>query len=164
MGHHLGHAGVFFLMLALIARPIRFLWDLPLKYRRTIGIFAFAAALGHAIYATVNILHSNWGTIFLMFPKLQWGMWAGILSLAAMTPPAITSFNYFKQKLGKNCRTSLLWGNSDRNYSSPTCLYDVTCGNISVAYAKKDLLVSIGIEWFGNSSSVAKIQTDRKTL
>ena len=104
MGHHLGHAGVFFLMLALIARPIRFLWDLPLKYRRTIGILAFAAALGHAIYATANILHSNWATISLMSPKLQWGMWAGILSLAAMTPAAITSFNHFKKKLGKNWR------------------------------------------------------------
>lgn len=104
MGHHLGHAGVFFLMLALIARPIRFLWDLPLKYRRTIGILAFAAALGHAIYATANILHSNWATIFLMSPKLQWGMWAGILSLTAMTPAAITSFNHFKKKLGKNWR------------------------------------------------------------
>ena len=104
MGHHLGHAGLFFLMLALIARPVRFLWDQLLKHRRTIGILAFAATLSHAIYATGHVLDSNLGTIWSMSPKHQWGMWAGILALAAMTPAAITSFRRFQQQLGKKWR------------------------------------------------------------
>ncbi|MDJ0569532.1 MAG: response regulator [Pleurocapsa sp. MO_192.B19] len=104
MGHHLGHAGLFCLMLALIARPIRFLWDAPLKYRRTIGIFAFAATVAHAIYATDHVLNSNLATILSLSLKHQWAMWAGILSLAMMAPAAITSFQSLQKKLGKNWR------------------------------------------------------------
>lgn len=104
MGHHLGHAGVFFLMLTLIARPLRFLWSQPLKHRRAIGIFAFAATLAHAIYAFCNVLNYDLGTILSMTSTHQWGMIAGIISLAVMTPAAITSFQFFQQKLGKKWR------------------------------------------------------------
>ncbi|MGL5938818.1 MAG: response regulator [Waterburya sp.] len=108
-GHHLGHAGLFFLMLALIARSIRFWWDTPMKHRRAIGIFAFAATLGHAIYASRHVLHYKISTIFEMSWQHQWGLWAGVISLAAMTPAAVTSFKYWQQKLGKKWRTIHLW-------------------------------------------------------
>jgi DNA-binding NarL/FixJ family response regulator/DMSO/TMAO reductase YedYZ heme-binding membrane subunit len=108
-GHHLGHAGLFFLMLALIARSIRFWWDTPMKHRRAIGIFAFAATLGHAIYASRHVLNYQISTIFSMSWQHQWGLWAGIISLAAMTPAAATSFKYWQQKLGKKWRTIHLW-------------------------------------------------------
>lgn len=101
MGHHLGHAGIFFLMLALIARPIRFLWKKPLKHRRAIGIFAFATTLAHAIYAFCNVLHYDLGTMLDLTSRHKWGIWAGIISIAVMTPAAITSFQFFQQKLGK---------------------------------------------------------------
>jgi DNA-binding NarL/FixJ family response regulator/DMSO/TMAO reductase YedYZ heme-binding membrane subunit len=104
MGHDLGHAGLFLLMIALIARPIRFWWDAPLKYRRTIGVLAFAAASGHAIYATANVLDSNPEMILAMSPKNQVGIWVGVISLFIMTPAAITSFKYFQKKLGKKWR------------------------------------------------------------
>ena len=101
MGHHLGHAGLIFLMLALIARPIRFFWDFPLRHRRTIGILAFAFSLAHVICATQTHLGWNLASIFSMSFYHQLGMWAGIFSLIAMTPAAITSFQYLQRKLGK---------------------------------------------------------------
>lgn len=104
MGHHLGHAGVLFLMLALIARPIRPWWDGPLKHRRAIGIFAFAATVAHAIYATNHVLGADLGMILAMSSVHQWGMWAGIISLAGMTPAAMTSFQFLQRKLGKRWR------------------------------------------------------------
>ena len=104
LGHHLGHAGLFLLMLALIARFIRPLWGFPLKHRRAVGIFAFAAAVAHAIYATLNVLDGNFATMFTMVPLHQSGMWAGIISLAIMTPAAITSFQFFQRRLGKKWR------------------------------------------------------------
>jgi DNA-binding NarL/FixJ family response regulator len=103
-GHHLGHAGLFFLMLALVARSIRFCWDTPMKHRRAIGVFAFAATLGHAIYASQHVLNYKIANILNMSWQHQWGLWAGIISLAAMTPAAITSFKYWQQKLGKKWR------------------------------------------------------------
>lgn len=104
MGHHLGHGSLFFLMLALIARPISFLWNQPLKYRRTIGILSFATALAHSIYAYSHILNNDLAKILTMSPGHQWGMWAGIISLAAITPAAMTSFQYLQKKLGKRWR------------------------------------------------------------
>jgi DNA-binding NarL/FixJ family response regulator/DMSO/TMAO reductase YedYZ heme-binding membrane subunit len=104
MGHHLAHAGLFFLMLALIARPIRFWWDVPLKHRRAIGIFAFAATLAHAIYATFHVMGGDIGMILAMSAKNQAGIWAGVISLAVMTPAAVTSFQFLQRKLGKRWR------------------------------------------------------------
>jgi DNA-binding NarL/FixJ family response regulator/DMSO/TMAO reductase YedYZ heme-binding membrane subunit len=104
MGHDLGHAGLFLLMLALIARPIRFWWDVPLKHRRAIGILAFAATLAHAIYATRNVLDADLGMILAMSTKNQVGIWAGVISLAVMTPAAVTSFQFLQRKLGKRWR------------------------------------------------------------
>ena len=104
MGHHLGHAGIFFLMLALIARPIRGLWQQPLKHRRAIGIFAFAATLAHAIYAFCHVLNYDPKIILDMTSRHKWGMVAGIIALTVITPAAVTSFRLFQQKLGKKWR------------------------------------------------------------
>lgn len=104
MGHHLGHAGMFLLMLALAARPTRSLWSAPMKHRRAIGVFAFAATVGHALYATNYILNTNLGAIFFASSQHSWGMWTGIIALAVMTPAAVTSFQFFQKKLGKRWR------------------------------------------------------------
>ena len=109
MGHHLGHAGLFLLMLALVARPIRFWWDAPLKHRRTIGILAFAAATSHAIYATMNVLNGRANTVLTMTTKHQIGIVTGVISLAIMLPAAVTSFKYFQRKLGKKWKKIHLW-------------------------------------------------------
>lgn len=104
MGHHLAHAGLFFLMLSLVARPIKTRWNWPLKHRRTIGIFAFAAAVAHAFYATFKVLNFDLETMLTLSPIDKWGIGIGIVSLLAMTPAAITSFQFFQRKLGKKWR------------------------------------------------------------
>jgi len=104
MGHHLGHAGLFLLMLALLARPIKGWWSQPLQHRRAVGIFAFAATVAHAIYATKNILDGNLLNMFALSSMHLWGMWAGIISLALMAPAAVTSFQSMQRKLGKKWR------------------------------------------------------------
>jgi DNA-binding NarL/FixJ family response regulator/DMSO/TMAO reductase YedYZ heme-binding membrane subunit len=103
-GHDLGHTGLFLLMLALIARPIKSWWSAPLQYRRGIGIVAFAATLAHAIYATNHFLQGNWASLALIFDQYAFGLWAGILALAIMTPAAVTSFQFMQRKLGKTWR------------------------------------------------------------
>lgn len=104
MGHDLGHIGLFLLMVALMARPMKAWWDIPLKYRRGVGVIAFAAALAHVIYATENFLEGNWATISLMSTQNKWGMWSGIISLTIMLPAAVTSFQFMQRKLGKAWR------------------------------------------------------------
>lgn len=104
MGHHLGHAGLFLLMLALLARPIKGWWSQPLKYRRAIGIFSFAAAEAHAIYATSHVLDGDLSNIFNLSSMHLLGMFAGLIALALMAPAAATSFQSMQRKLGKNWR------------------------------------------------------------
>ena len=104
MGHHLGHAGLFLLMLALLARPMKGWWSQPLKHRRAIGIFAFAATEAHAIYATKNVLDGDLSNIFNLSSMHLLGMLAGLISLALMAPAAATSFQSMQRKLGKNWR------------------------------------------------------------
>ena len=104
MGHHLAHAGLLFLMLSLIARPIKAYWNWPLKNRRAVGIFAFAAAVAHAFYATFKVLDLDLAKMLALSPQSKWGIIIGIVSLLAMTPAAITSFQFFQRKLGKKWR------------------------------------------------------------
>lgn len=104
MGHHLAHAGLFFLMLSLLARPIKVWWNWPLKHRRTIGIFAFAAAVAHSFYATFKVLDLDFAMMLAMPRQNQWGIAIGVISLLVMTPAAVTSFQFFQKKLGKQWR------------------------------------------------------------
>ena len=104
MGHHLAHAGLFFLMLSLVARPIKTWWSWPIKHRRAIGILAFAAAVAHSLYATFKVLDLDFAMMLAMSPRNQWGIGIGIISLLAMTPAAVTSFQFFQKKLGKKWR------------------------------------------------------------
>ena len=104
MGHHLAHAGLLFLMLSLLARSLKPWWSWPLKHRRAIGIFAFAAAVAHALYATFKVLDLDFEMMLAMSARNQWGIVIGVVSLLAMTPAAVTSFQFFQKKLGKQWR------------------------------------------------------------
>lgn len=104
IGNHLGHVGLFFLMLALIARPLKGWWDAPFKYRRAIDVIAFTAVLAHVIYVTRDSLEGNLATIGLMSAQHKWGMWIGIISLGIMALMAMTSFRFLQRKLGNAWR------------------------------------------------------------
>lgn len=104
IGNHLGHVGLFFLMLALVARPLKGWWDAPLKYRRGIDVIAFAAVLAHVIYVKRDSLEGNLATIGLMSAQHKLGMWVGIIALGIMALVAMTSFRFLQRKLGNAWR------------------------------------------------------------
>lgn len=100
LGFYSGHISLFCLMLSLVARPIKFYWQFPLKHRRTIGIIAFVAGITHCLLANSEAI--NFKQLVLFKPFWQnWGIALGAVSLSLMIPAAITSFKFWQRKLGK---------------------------------------------------------------
>lgn len=104
MTDYTGHGALLLLMLALIARPLRSFWAVPLRYRRAIGVGAFVLALAHTAHMLDHSLNWNSNAIAFMLPQHQLGIVAGFVSLLLMLPAAVTSNDRLQQKLGKNWR------------------------------------------------------------
>ena len=104
MNFYVAHAGLFFLMLSLIARPISAWWGWLLKHRRVIGVSAFALSAVHAVHMFDHSLNWNLDAIAFMLPQHRFGTSAGIISLFLLLPVAITSFQFFQRKLGNKWR------------------------------------------------------------
>ena len=90
MADYTGHAGLICLILALIARPISKLWAAPLRYRRAIGVGAFVLSVAHTIHMLEHSLNWNFDAFWFLPLEFQWGMAAGAVALALMTPAACT--------------------------------------------------------------------------
>ena len=105
MVDYTGHAALFCLMLALLARPISSLWPPMLRYRRGLGVGAFVLSLAHTGYMLDHALNWDLDALSFMLPQYQLGMWAGILAVALMTPAAFTSFDRMVKSLGQRWRT-----------------------------------------------------------
>ncbi len=99
-----GYASLVCLMLALIARPISRLWPAPLQYRRILGVSAFGFAIAHILQMVEHTLNWNLAAIAFMLPQQQWALWAGIVSVILMLPPALTSFDGMMAILGSTWR------------------------------------------------------------
>lgn len=104
MVDYTGHASLILLMLALIARPISGLWAQPLRYRRALGVGAYVLALAHAGHMLEHTLQWNFEALAFLLPLHQFGIWAGIVALALMTPGALTSFDRIQKSLGPRWR------------------------------------------------------------
>ncbi|MBV8886934.1 MAG: sulfite exporter TauE/SafE family protein [Chroococcidiopsidaceae cyanobacterium CP_BM_RX_35] len=104
MVDYTGHAALFCLMLALLARPLSCFWPQPLRYRRGLGVGAFVLSLAHTGHMLDHALDWNLNALSFMLPVYQVGMWAGILAVALMTPAALTSFDRMVKLLGKHWR------------------------------------------------------------
>ncbi len=96
-----GQMALILMAIALIARPIAKLWDKPLKYRRLVGVAAFALAMSHTLHMTDHAWQWNPEVLAFMLPGQQWGVGLGVLALVAMLPAAVTSFDSMVQRLGK---------------------------------------------------------------
>ena len=105
MVDYTGHAALFCLMLALLARPISRLWSQPLRYRRGLGVGAFVLSLAHTGYMLDHTLDWNFNALSFMLPVYQVGIWTGILAVVFMTPAALTSFDRMVKRLGQRWRT-----------------------------------------------------------
>lgn len=98
-----GRHAVTLLVLSLLCTPMNtlFKWSEPIKRRRTLGLYAF-------MYAAIHVL------IFINLDYgLAWSLIAqtilqkpyiviGAIAFLAMTPLAVTSFDIWKERLGKN--------------------------------------------------------------
>ncbi len=104
MTDYTGHASLFLLMLALVARPISKLWSFPLHYRRAIGVGAFVLAVAHTAHMLEHSLNWNLRAISFMLPRQQVGIWMGMAALIFLLPAALTSFDRMVQNLGKYWR------------------------------------------------------------
>jgi len=98
-----GRHAITLLVLSLLCTPMNtiFKWSEPLKRRRALGLYAF-------MYATIHVI---------IFADLDYGLaWSrliqeviekprllvGFLAFLTMIPLAITSFDIWKKRLGKN--------------------------------------------------------------
>jgi uncharacterized protein len=104
MVDYTGHAGLFCLMLALIARPISKLWAVPLRYRRALGVGAFVLSLAHTLHMVEHSFKWNLDAIAFMLPMQQWAIKLGAIALLLITPAAFTSFDRVANQLGKYWR------------------------------------------------------------
>jgi hypothetical protein len=98
---HTGQMALILMAIALIARPIAKLWDKPLKYRRLIGVAAFALAVSHTLHMTDHAWQWNPEILAFLLPAQQWGVGLGVMALVAMLPAAVTSFDVMVQRLGR---------------------------------------------------------------
>ncbi|MEG3850826.1 sulfite exporter TauE/SafE family protein [Microcoleus sp. herbarium19] len=99
-----GHASLLCLMLALIARPLSQFFPQLLRYRRALGVGAFAIALAHTLHMLDHTLQWNFDAVFFMLPQHQLGMISGIVALLLMIPAAVTSCDRLQNYLGKRWR------------------------------------------------------------
>jgi len=104
MTDYTGHAALICLVLALIARPISSLWGSLLIYRRSLGVGAYILSVAHTAHMMEHSLQWNFEAFFFLPQAFQWGMALGAMSLALMTPAAITSFDTLQKALGQRWR------------------------------------------------------------
>jgi sulfite exporter TauE/SafE len=96
-----GHAALICLMLALIARPLSNFLPQLLRYRRALGVGAFAIALAHTFHMLDHTLQWNFDALSFMLPQHQLGMISGMVALLLMIPAAVTSCDRIQNYLGK---------------------------------------------------------------
>lgn len=105
MVDYTGHAALFCLMLALIARPISRIWAQPLKYRRALGVGAFVLSVAHTLHTIDHTLAWKLQALSFMLPTHQAAIWMGIVALVFMAPAAVTSFDGMVKWLGRHWRS-----------------------------------------------------------
>ena len=98
-----GRHAITLLVLPLLCTPINtiFKWSEPLKRRRALGLYAFMYAVIHVvIFADLDygLAWSNLITEVVEKPRLI----AGLIAFVLLIPLAITSFDIWKKRLGKN--------------------------------------------------------------
>ncbi len=98
-----GRHAITLLVLSLMCTPINtiFKWSEPLKRRRALGLYTFLYATIHVIiYADLDygLAWSRLAQEVLQKPRLI----VGLMAFLVLIPLAITSFDIWKKRLGKN--------------------------------------------------------------
>ena len=98
-----GRHAITLLVLSLMCTPVNtiFKWNEPLKRRRALGLYAFLYAVVHVIIFADLDYGLAWSLItetILQKPYII----AGALTFLLLIPLALTSFDIWKKRLGKN--------------------------------------------------------------
>ncbi len=98
-----GRHAIALLVLLLMCTPINtiFKWSEPLKRRRTLGLYVFMYATIHVIiFADLDygLAWSRLAQELFQKPRLI----AGVIAFTLLIPLAVTSFDIWKKRLGKN--------------------------------------------------------------
>jgi len=102
---HVGKFGLIFLILGLCVTPLRRLTGISLiKFRRAVGLAAFAYVLLHFSIWLVLDIALRWGEIWADIIKRPY-ITIGMIGLLAMAPLAVTSNNLSVRRMG-----SAAWG------------------------------------------------------
>ncbi len=110
MSDYSGHAALICLMLALIARPVSRFWAMPLRYRRVLGVGAFALSLLHIMHMASHTWNWNFQAVQFMLLGHQVGIGLGAIATLFMLPAALTSFDRAQKALGNRWRKLHLLG------------------------------------------------------
>ncbi|HEX2863124.1 MAG TPA: ferric reductase-like transmembrane domain-containing protein [Deinococcales bacterium] len=97
------HAGLasLWLVLALVARPVRPLWAWPLAARRALGVLAFLEAVAHVVYAFQHELGGTLDVWAFLAPDTQAALGLGAASLFLLALLAATSTDWAVSGRGK---------------------------------------------------------------
>ena len=104
MNDYSGHGALLCLVLALAARPISRVWTGPLRYRRVLGVGAFALSWLHVLHMMSHTWQWQVQAVQFMLPSHQIGIGLGIGAIALMAPAALTSFDRAQKALGSHWR------------------------------------------------------------
>jgi sulfite exporter TauE/SafE len=105
MVDYTGHLALLCLGLALIARPIRKLWLLPLQFRRLLGVGAGVLEIAHTGHMLDHSWNWNLMAVRFLLPQHRWAMVAGGIGLMLMFPLILTSTDRAQRSLGKHWRS-----------------------------------------------------------
>jgi sulfoxide reductase heme-binding subunit YedZ len=104
--HTLGKTGLNLLLITLAVTPIRRLtgFNVVIRFRRLLGLFAFFYLVLHFTTYAVLDLRLQWSMLFVDITERPY-ITVGMLALAGMIPLALTSTQKMQRRLGRKWAT-----------------------------------------------------------
>jgi methionine sulfoxide reductase heme-binding subunit len=101
--HRTGRHAITLLILSMLCTPLNtlFKWSEPLKRRRALGLYAFMYAVIHVIFFVDLDFGLAWSRVIQEVLEKKY-LVVGAVGFFLMIPLAITSFDIWKKRLGKN--------------------------------------------------------------
>ena len=95
----MGRWGVRFLVLALSLRPLAqaLRWPIVLRYRRMVGLFAFAYTFAHSV--DYFVYAHGWAIPYRVWQRRLY-LWVGIAAFSMFIPLAVTSADGVRRAMG----------------------------------------------------------------
>lgn len=92
-----GWLSLILLLLALLARPLRFV-----RYRGSLGVMGFVYALTHTLLAYLAVLGGDWEMLDFLSRMDQFSIQLGFVSLGGLALLAVTSMRTLRVRMGRS--------------------------------------------------------------